>query len=195
MNKIKVILLVVLATMVSYNATSQTVTTYAGVDNSADPTNNFDNTTTTLAAAKFYNPHNIGWDANGKMYVVEDHKIRVLNGNLYIRSGKIGDPSFAHGYANGTGIANHYNSPVAVAAASNGDMYILDSENHAIRKLSKFVNAGNGQTASTFAGAGPKFGNGTAGFTNGTGTAARCDTPKGMTIDKDGNLYVADNFN
>lgn len=195
MNRIKVILSVTLAIFISFSANSQTVTTYAGVDNSSDPTNNFDNTTTTLAAAKFYMPQAIGWDVNGKMYFAEQHKIRVLNGNLYIRSGKIGDPSFAHGYANGTGLASHYNSPMGLAAAANGDMYILDSENHCIRKLAKFVNAGNGQTASTFAGAGPKFGNGEAGFTNGTGTAARFDTPKGMTIDKNGNLYVSDNFN
>jgi len=195
MNKVKVVLLIALAGFFSLSANSQTVTTFAGVDNSSDPYNNFDNTTTTLATAKFFNPQGIGWDDNGKMYIVEQHKVRIVNGNLYIRSGKIGDPSFAHGYNNGTGINSHFNSPMAVVPAPNTEMYILDSENHAIRKIAKFVNAGNGQITTTFAGAAPKFGNGTAGFTDGTGTAARFDTPKGMCVDGNGNLYVSDNFN
>jgi PKD repeat protein len=195
MNKIKTLTFAIALTFLGLNTQAQTVTTFAGVDNSSNPTSNFDNTTTTLAAAKFFNPQGLGWDDNGKMYIVEQHKVRVLNGNLYIRSGSIGEPSFAHGYANATGIKSHFNSPMAVEAAPNSEMYILDSENHCIRKITKFVNAGNGQISSTFVGAAPKFENGTSGFTNGTGTAARFDTPKGMTKDANGNLYVTDNFN
>ncbi|OCX51280.1 hypothetical protein BEL04_21130 [Mucilaginibacter sp. PPCGB 2223] len=35
----------------------------------------------------------------------------------------------------------------------------------------------------------------TAGNTNGTGTAAQFNTPKGMAVDATGNLYIADSFN
>lgn len=195
MNQIKVLLLLICTSLIGFNAHSQTVTTFAGVDNSADPDNNFDNTTTKLANAKFFNPQGIGWDDNGKMYITEQHKIRIVNGDLYIRSGKLGAPSFAHGYQNGTGINSHFNSPMSIVPAPNTEMYILDSENHAIRKIAKFVNASNGQITTTFAGAGPKFGNGESGFKDGNGTAARFDTPKGMCVDGSGNLYVTDNFN
>ncbi len=176
-------------------ASAQTVTSFAGKVNT-DPTNNYSNSTASLADAYFYQPGGIAWDSKGTMYVTESNKIRmILADKAYNRSGKIGDPSFSLGYSNGTGNAAAYYNPTDAVCDGAGNVFIVDAENHAIRKLAPFVNVGNGQVASTFAGANPNGGWGTAGYKDGNGAAARFDTPKGITIDGNGNLYVTDFLN
>lgn len=70
-----------------------------------------------------------------------------------------------------------------VATGPNaGDIYVADTGNHVIRKISA------GGTVSTVAGT---FG--TAGCLNGVGTSAQFNAPKGVAVDAGGNtLYVAD---
>jgi sugar lactone lactonase YvrE len=94
-------------------------------------------------------------------------------------AGVIGSP----GYVGDAGPANNarFNQPRAVATDNDGNLYIADMRNHVIRKVTNgVVNtvAGNG-TAGT-AGAG------------GPATAAQLAQPTGMTIDNDGNIYIAD---
>jgi sugar lactone lactonase YvrE len=95
-------------------------------------------------------------------------------------AGVIGSP----GYVGDAGPANNarFNQPRAVATDNDGNLYIADMRNHVIRKVNPngIVNtvAGNG-TAGT-AGAG------------GPATAAQLAQPTGMTIDNDGNIYIAD---
>lgn len=176
-------------------ASAQTVTSFAGKVNT-DPTNNYSNSTASLADAYFYQPGGITWDSKGTMYVTESNKIRlILNDKVYNRSGKIGDPSFSLGYANGTGNAAAYYNPTDAVCDNAGNVFIVDAENHAIRKMTPYQNIGNGQTTSTFAGANPNGGWGTSGYKDGNGAAARFDTPKGITVDGNGNLYVTDFLN
>mgnify|MGYP000047125892 CR=1 FL=1 len=173
-------------------AFSQTVTSFAGKVN-PDPLNNYSNTTANLADAYFNLPEGITWDKSGNMYVTGNNKIRLItNGKVYNRSGKTGDPTFTLGYANGTGNAAAYYQPTSIVCASNGDAYIVDAGNHAIRKLTAYVNAGNGQIASTFAGGNPSGGFGQAGYKDGPATSARFNEPKGITMDGSGNMYVTD---
>lgn len=177
-------------TLFSY---AQTATTFAGKVNTTDPWTNFNNTTTTPANAYFYEPEGIAWDKNGRMYITERNKVRLYDGtDIYNRSGALGDATFSIGYANGTGIAAEYYHPISIVCDGNGNSFIVDAENHAIRKLTPFVNPSNGQVASTFAGAAPNNSQGTSGYTDGTGTAARFNTPKGVTMDASGNMYVTD---
>ncbi len=95
-------------------------------------------------------------------------------------AGVIGSP----GYVGDAGPANNarFNQPRAVATDNDGNLYVADMRNHVIRKVNSngIVNtvAGNG-TAGT-AGAG------------GPATAAQLAQPTGMTIDNDGNIYIAD---
>ena len=176
--------------------TAQTVTSYAGKENSIDPWSNFNNSSANKADAYFYEPEGITWDINGLMYITERNKIRIIkDGKVYNRSGNLGDGNSSHGYSDGTGIVGGMYHPRSIVDKGNGEMFIVDSENHAIRKLSAFKNTGNGQILSTVAGAKASRGQGTAGHKDGSGTSSRFDTPKGMVADGKGNFYICDDLN
>lgn len=77
-----------------------------------------------------------------------------------------------------------YTSPRGVALASDGSLYVSDTENHRIRRIASGVTA-------TFAGTG------TPGYTGDGGAplAAQFDRPQGIAFDRSGVLYVADTNN
>jgi hypothetical protein len=87
----------------------------------------------------------------------------------------------AAGWCDGSGGAARLNTPFAVAADTNGNLYVADCYNHVIRKITA---AG---AVTTFAG---KMS--TSGSANGTSTTARFSFPVGVTIGSGGTLYVAD---
>jgi DNA-binding beta-propeller fold protein YncE len=76
------------------------------------------------------------------------------------------------------------NQPYGVAADSGGDVYIADTYNNRILKLT------NGGTTTV-------AGNGTQGFSgdNGPATSAQLFNPQGIAVDYAGNLYIADTYN
>ncbi|MFT4522283.1 MAG: PKD repeat protein [Bacteroidia bacterium] len=178
--------------MIGTSVLAQTVTTFAGKVND-DYTSNLSNSDVDKANAYFYYPEGICWDGNGKMYIAEKNKIRMMDGStVRNRSGKLGDPTFSHGYNNGTGNAAAYFAPSGLVSDDDDNIYIVDSENHCIRKMAPFVNAGNGQIVTTFAGSTSSNDND---HKDGTGTSARFDSPKGIAMDANGNMYVTDYFN
>lgn len=177
---------------------AQSVKWFAGKQNDQDPNTHFNNTTVILDSAYFYNPEGLTWDKSGNLWVTERNKIRLLyNGSFYNRGGGFGDGDQSQSYVNNTGINARFYNPTGIVTDDQGVLYIADFGNHAIRKMDKFVNTGNGQVVSTFAGALPdanKFG--VPGTTNGTGTNAKFNSPKGIVRDANGNFYVTeyDNF-
>ena len=93
------------------------------------------------------------------------------------------------GYVEGTGPATSatLNEPYGVASDALGNFYIADTDNHVIRLVTKI-----GGLITTVAGTG-----GPGGYTGdlGPATAAKLNSPSGVTLDASGNVYIADTNN
>jgi len=148
------------------------VTTWAGatVAGSTDGTG---------TAASFNFPTGVAVDASGNVYVADsnNNKIRKVTSAGVVTtlagSGSVGS-------TDGTGTAASFSFPTAPAVDTAGNVYVADSNNNKIRKVTP---AG---VVTTFAGSG------TSGWTDGEGTAASFSNPAGVAVDTAGNLYVAD---
>jgi sugar lactone lactonase YvrE len=100
----------------------------------------------------------------------------VYDTNLFAGSG---NPYLPGGYLDATGGTARFNAPRGMAFAANGDLFVADSANHVIRRITP---AG---VVTTFAGAA-----GEAGSIDGAGPAARFNTPIALAFDPSGNLVV-----
>jgi len=130
-------------------------------------------------AASFSSPYAIAIDAQGNKYVADanNNVIRKITPSGLVSTlagnGKTG-------YIDGPGNMAEFYNPVGIAVDSYGNVYVADSYNNMIRKITP---AGE---VSTFAGST------TAASANGTGTAASFSNPYSLAIDASGNVYVAD---
>lgn len=172
---------------------AQTVTTHAGVQylGSGSYLSTPNNTVTT---EKFSRPSGLLIDNNGILYITDEHNVMLIEGsNTRIRAGYLGDPNEpgAIGTDDGTGTVSRFFAPAGMAVSSANDVYVCDRFNHTIRKVSKFVNASNGQIISTYAGK-ASF---TGGHKDGTLGAALFNEPADCVFDGSGNLIVVDFFN
>jgi streptogramin lyase len=154
------------------------VTTLAGQAVTSGSTNG------TGSAARFNYPSGAAVDGNGNVYISDlaNDVVRKISpaGVVTTLAGKAG----VAGTNNGTGTAARFNGPGGVAVDTNGNVYVAEYLNHAIRRITP---AG---VVSTLAGR-----LGTSGTNNGTGTAARFNTPYGVAVDASGNVYVGDTWN
>src|SRR6266540_3313612 len=151
------------------------VTTLAGLagsNGSADGTG---------SAARFYRPWGVATDSSGNVFVAEfeNSTIRKITptGEVTTLAGQAG----SFGSADGTGSAARFHNPQGVATDSSGNVYVADSFNHTIRKITP---AG---VVTTLAGLAGSYGS-----ADGTGSAARFYDPLGVATDSSGNVYVAD---
>lgn len=87
----------------------------------------------------------------------------------------------ARGYVDGPASEARFSGLTGIAVAPDGTVYLSEESYHRLRAVSP-----DGQSVRTLAGDGFK------GSQDGSGTQARFDTPRGIAVDSDGNVYVAD---
>ncbi|WP_416762981.1 hypothetical protein ACNI65_10830 [Roseateles sp. So40a] len=133
-------------------------------------------------AASFNDPGHVTIDVHGNVYVADyrNHRIRKITpeGKVSTLAG-----SDVGGVADGQGADASFGSPLGVAVDHQGHVYVADSTNHRIRKITP-----EGKV-STLAGSD------VGGFADGQGADASFESPLGVAVDHQGHVYVADNRN
>lgn len=134
------------------------------------------------ASASFYYPRGVAVDSNGWVYVADTNNsmIRKISptGAVSTLAG-----SQMVGFSDATGRNAIFANPTGVAVDANGWVYVADTYNNMIRKISPLG------VVSTLAGRGP------AGSADGPTATARFSEPFGVAVDESGNIYVADTGN
>jgi sugar lactone lactonase YvrE len=151
-------------------------TTYAGVSKgAADGTG---------SAARFQIPSGTAVDSAGNVYVADtnNHTIRKITSSGVVTT-LAGTPG-VFGFNDGTGAAAQFYFPQDVAVDGSGNVYVADTGNDTIRKITP------GGVVSTFAGTATVVGS-----KDGTGTAALFNGPYSVAVDGSGNVIVADTGN
>jgi sugar lactone lactonase YvrE len=127
-------------------------------------------------------PFGVAVATDGTIYVAdagESNRVRKISpdGSVTTLAGG------AEGFAEGAGTSAAFNTPSALALGPDGNLYVADTGNNRIRKITP---AG---TVSTVAG------NGTAGYVDGPAATAEFNGPIGLAVSSDGDIYVADTYN
>ncbi|HEX3475646.1 MAG TPA: NHL repeat-containing protein, partial [Kofleriaceae bacterium] len=138
----------------------------------------------TGAEARFNVPDGVAVDSAGNVYVADtgNSTIRKITPAGIVTT-LAGSPG-VQGSADGTGAAARFSAPDGVAVDSAGNLYVAETSNHTIRKITP---AG---VVTTLAGAASMMGS-----LDGTGAEARFAAPDGVAVDSAGNLYVAERIN
>ena len=136
------------------------------------------------SAASFSNPCGVAVDGNGNVYVADtgNNTIRKITSSGVVTT--LAGSAGISGSADGTGSAASFYNPWGVAVDGSGNVYVADAYNHTIRKIT------SSGVVTTLAGRA-----GTAGSSDGTGSAASFHYPLSMAVDGSGNVYVADTYN
>jgi sugar lactone lactonase YvrE len=136
----------------------------------------------TGTAARFKHPQGISVDSSGNLFISEklDHTIRKITTGSVVSTWA--GTAFASGFTDATGTSAMFNNPNGIAIDNLGNLYVADSDNNNIRKIT------SGQVVTTFAGASVQGADGISG-------AAMFNQPSGIAIDSGGNLIVADSGN
>jgi sugar lactone lactonase YvrE len=136
------------------------------------------------ANARFRNPWGVAVDGAGNVFVADmsNDTIRKITptGVVSTLAGQAG----ISGSLNGVGTSAQFNNPFAIAVDSADNIYVSDSANDTIRKITP------SGVVSTLAGL-PGY----AGSTDGNSNDTRFWNPQGLAVDGRGNLYVADTAN
>ena len=133
--------------------------------------------------ASLNNPYGVTMDTSGNAYIADTNNHCIRRVTPYgLTTTFAGMPTVA-GYVDNTLTTAQFRNPRDITLDSAGNMYVTDTGNNVIRKISPLG------VVTTFAG------NTSAGSSDGTGPAADFNNPTSITCDPSGNVFVADTNN
>jgi len=130
----------------------------------------------------FSDPFGVAVAKDGTIYVAdagESNRIRKISsdGNVTTLAGG------SEGFADGAGPAASFNTPSALALGPDGVLFVADTGNNRIRKITP-----DGHVSTV-------AGDGTAGYVDGPAAKAQFNGPIGLAVSEGGDIYVADTYN
>lgn len=170
--------------------TNWVVTTIAGLADPMNPTGaSVDGTN---QGAQFSQPYALTVDRTGNIFVVDGGSsvIReiVPQGTNWVVTTIAGTPNM-YNTDDGTNGTIRFDSPYGIAIDASENLYIADTYNNSIRKLSP---VGTNWVSTTLAGA---LNSASTPPLDGVGTNATFNSPWGIAVDASGKLYVGDTSN
>jgi sugar lactone lactonase YvrE len=178
------------------NATIRKITSAGVVTTLAGAARQTGSTDGTGAAARFgstdsdlnvIGPEGIAVDASGNVYVADTpnqviRKITIVGDVVTVTTlaGTVGES----GYRNSADGAPLFSGPNKLAVDSSGNLYVADSGNSVVRKITI---DGGGATVTTFAGTAGQYG-----YMDGADGTVRFGGFSGIAVDSSGNVYVSD---
>jgi sugar lactone lactonase YvrE len=167
------------------NHTLRKITPLNTVSTIAGSAGNGGSTDGTGSTARFQGPQGLAIDTSSNLYVADtnNHTIRkvVLSTKIVTTVAGLAGNS---GSADGIRSLARFNYPSDVAVDEDGDLFVADTENHTVRMI---LPSGLVSTLAGLAGA--------KGGADGTGSAARFNSPSAVAVDLSDNVYVADTDN
>src|ERR1035437_1426654 len=133
-------------------------------------------------SASLFHPYGVAVDSAGNVYIADTYNYRIRKVSGGTITTVAGNGGFRFSGDGGPATSASFNLPQGMAVDSAGNLYIADTYNNRIRKVS-------GKTITTIAGGGNALGDG------GPATSASLFNPNGVAVDSAGNLYIADSGN
>jgi len=146
-------------------------------------------------SAELNGPVSVALDPSGNLYISDggNNVVRKVAASTGIITTVAGHFSLG-GYSGdgGPAVKAQLNNPYGIAADISGNLYIADTRNNVVRKVSASTGiittvAGNGYNAG--------INSGGFGGDNGPATSAELSYPEGVALDASGNVYIADTLN
>jgi len=160
-----------------------TISTFAG-----NGTAGFSGDGGAATSAELHSESGVALDRAGNLYIADtaNQRIRLVTASTGIITTAAGNGTAGFSGDGGAATSAELHLPAAVVVDMAGNLYIADTMNNRIRKVTAVT--GN---ISTFAG------NGTAGFSGdgGAATSAEVNLPFGVALDTAGDVYIGDTSN
>jgi serine/threonine protein kinase len=166
------------------NHTIQKITPSGMVTTFAGQAGRIGNTDGPASIARFHYPRGIAVEPDGNIFVADtgNNTIRRItpDGVVSTLAGQAG----VKGSMDGLGPMARFDGPAGIAVGARGFIYVTDSGNNTVRAINP------SGMVSTLAGQ-----PGVPGSSDGVSTNAQFNSPRGIAVDGEGNLYVADTRN